>query len=46
MDSPNNEMLFLVEDILLQVNHANGRLWIYVVQEPQYIIVKVTGVSF
>ena len=46
MDSLNNTILSPVKDIVLQINQANSRLWMHVVQEPQYIIVKVMGVSF
>ena len=46
MDSLNNEILSPIKDILLQINQANSHLWMHVVQEPQYIIVKVTSVSF
>ena len=46
MDSLNNTILSRVKDIVLQINQANSRLWMRGVQEPQYISVKVMGVSF
>lgn len=46
MDSLNNAILSPVKDIVLQINQANSHFWMRVVQEPQYIIVKVMGVSF